>query len=132
MARRPRIPKDRQKRLDALVAPHEARERQAIYSIATFSGVHKLSSEQLAKLTPQQRGLLKINEIAPIPGSAGALSLDDWSAMAEASQAELYAATAEDREPYRARDADAAPPKEPEPELPDPADVTHRYKPRVY
>jgi hypothetical protein len=57
---------------------------------------------------------------------------DEWSRMAEPLQAELYAATAEDREPYKARDPDAAPPAPAEPELPDPADVSHRYRPRAY
>lgn len=125
-----RISKSQQKRMDALAAPHDERERRAIYAVATFKGVDKVSAEQLAKLTPAQRGLFKVNEIAPIPGSAGSLSLDDWSAMAEASQAELCAATTEDREPYKARDPDAAPPAPAsEPALPDPADVSARYKP---
>jgi hypothetical protein len=78
----------------------------------------------------QRTGLARQGGVMVVPKIA--TDLDEWSRMAEAQQAELIASAWEDREPYKARDPAQHRPAPAEPELPDPADVSSKYRKPAY
>lgn len=104
-----RISKTLVREIDKLVAPIRAERNRGAYALALFHGI------------PMPPGTATLAQRTVMSWPPIATDLDDWEKQASAGQDALIAASAEDR---------SGKIPDPEPVIPDPADVSHKYKKR--